>query len=126
MPGHAAGTASLALGYGHNPYAVGKVGRGADELARWPFWPVLALLTAGALLAARGRLRRRLVALSPEVVGWGRFRIWHALAAVAVTIALAVPGPMLLLTGAALLAAAPSDQGFVLSLSGALRMVAAL
>jgi hypothetical protein len=33
---------------------------------------------------------------------------------------------MLLLTGAALLAGAPSDQGFVLSLSGALRMVAAL
>jgi potassium efflux system protein len=101
-------------------------GLAADELARWPFWPVLALLTAGALLAARGRLRRRLVALSPEVVGWDRFRIWHALAAVAVTFALAVPGPMLLLTGAALLAAAPSDQGFVLSLSGALRMVAAL
>ena len=29
QPGHAAGTASLALGYGHNPDAVGKVGRGA-------------------------------------------------------------------------------------------------
>ncbi len=101
-------------------------GLAADSLAREPFWPLLALLAAGALLAMRGRLRRWLVALSPEVATWDRFQIRHALAAFAVTLALAVPVPLLLWTGAALLATAPADQGFVLSLSGALRMVASL
>ena len=95
-------------------------GLAADELARRPFWPVLALLAAGALLAARGRLRRWLVALSPEVVTWDRFQIRHAVAAFAVTLALAVPVPLVLWTGAALLSTAPADQGFVLSLSGGL------
>ena len=74
----------------------------------------------------RGRLRRWLVAFSPEVVTWDRFQIRDAVAAFGITFALAVPVPLVLWTGAALLSTAPTDQGFVLSLSGALRMVAAL
>ncbi|MGA8391349.1 MAG: mechanosensitive ion channel domain-containing protein [Burkholderiaceae bacterium] len=101
-------------------------GFAADELARRPFWPVLALLTAGTLLAARRRLRRWLVAFSPEFITWGRFHIRYAVAAFAITLALAVPVPLVLWTGAALLSTAPTDQGFVLSLSLALRMVATL
>ena len=98
----------------------------ADELARRPFWPLVALLAAGTLLGLRGRLRRWLVALAPEVVTWDRFQIRDAVAAFGITFALAVPAPLVLWTGAALLSTAPTDQGFVLSLSAALRMVAAL
>jgi potassium efflux system protein len=98
----------------------------ADELARRPFWPSMALLLAGTLLAVRGRLRRLLVSFSPEIVTWDRFRILHAVAAFGITFALAAPVPLALWTGSALLSAAPVDQAFALSLSAALGMAASL
>ena len=67
-----------------------------EDLARRPFWPVLALLAAATLFALRGLLQRALVSLSPAAVGYERYRIGHALAALAITLALALPVPIVL------------------------------
>ena len=90
------------------------------ELARRPFWPVLALVAATTLLALRGRLLRALVSLSPIAMTYERYRIGHALAAVAITFALALPVPILSWTGGAMLGHASDDQLFALALSDAL------
>ena len=83
-----------------------------DELARRPFWPALALLAAAILFALRGRLQRALVSLAPAAVTYERYRFGHAMAALAITFALALPGPIVLWTAAILLGAAPERQAF--------------
>jgi potassium efflux system protein len=97
-----------------------------EELTRRPFWPVLALFAAACLLALRGRLRHALVSLSPAVVTYERYRIGHALAAIAITLALALPGPIGLWTAATLVATAPDSQPFALALGGALMTISRL
>ena len=97
-----------------------------DALERRTLWPLLTLLAAGGLLLLRGRLRGLLVSLSPEVVTWEWFRVRDAMAGCGITLALALPVPMLLWTGAALLSTAPEDQGFTLALAGALRSTAVI
>ena len=93
------------------------------ELARRPFWPVLALVAATTLLALRGRLLHTLVSLSPATVTYERYRIGHTLAALAITFALALPVPMVLWTAGATLAHAPDSQPFALALSDALLVI---
>ena len=91
-----------------------------EELTRRPFWFVFALLMATILFALRPQLQRALVSLSPAVVTYERYRIGHALAAVVITFALALPLPMVLWSAAALLATAPDSQPFALALGAAL------
>ena len=96
------------------------------ELARRPFWPVLALVAATTLLALRGRLLHTLVSLSPATVTYERYQIGHALAALAITFALALPVPMVLWTAGVTLAHAPDSQPFALALSDALLAISKL
>jgi small-conductance mechanosensitive channel len=91
-----------------------------DEVVRSPVWPTIAVLAAIGLFAARRRLQRGLVALAPVAVGYERYRIGHALAVVAITLALALPGPILLWTAAAPLAAASGAGTFTAALGHAL------
>lgn len=97
-----------------------------ENLAQRPFWPGVALLLATILLVLRGRLQAALAALSPAVVPGGSYRIGHALAALMITFALALPIPIVLWTAAILLAAAPESQPFALALGLALRAIASL
>ena len=98
----------------------------AHELEQRPFWPVLALIAATTLLALRGRLLRTLASLAPVAVTYERYRIGHALAALAITLALALPVPMGLWTAGATLAHASDSQSFALALSDALLAMAKL
>ena len=98
--------------------AAGAVAR--DELARKPFWPVLALLAATILVVLRRRLQRVLVSLSPAAVSYGRYRIGHTLAALAITLAIALPVPLVLWTAGTVLATTPDSEGFTLALGAAL------
>ena len=59
-----------------------------QQLAERPFLPAVALIGATTLLMLRGRMLRTLVSLSPAVVGYEHYRIGHALAALAITLAL--------------------------------------
>jgi potassium efflux system protein len=94
------------------------------EFARSPFWSVLALLAAAVLYAVRGRLRRALVSLAPATVTYERYRVGHALAALAITFALAAPGSILLWTAGTLLGAAPDGPQFAQALGDALVAIA--
>ena len=96
------------------------------ELARKPFWPTLGLLVAASLFALRGSLQRALVSLSPAAVTYERYRIGHALAALAITLALALPVPIVLWTAATILATAPDSQPFALALGAALLVISRL
>jgi potassium efflux system protein len=96
------------------------------ELARKPLWPAVALLSAGLLLALRGRLRRALLALSPAALTVDRYGIGHALAALGVTCLLALPLPLLMWAAAGTLLGAPESQDFVGALSEALYQVGRL
>ncbi len=96
------------------------------EFARSPRWPALALLAAASLLALRGRLQRLLTSLAPDAVGYGRYRIGHTMAALVITFALALPGPIVLWTAASLLTAAPESQAFVRALGDTLARAARL
>src|SRR5262249_59885391 len=69
-----------------------------DEAARRPFWPAAAVVIAAALYAGRRRLQRRLVKLAPAAVTPERYRIGHALGAIAITVALALPAPIVMWT----------------------------
>jgi hypothetical protein len=62
-----------------------------EEFARRPYRLMLALLAAASLLALRGRLQRGLVSLSPAAVTYARYRIGHCLAALVITLMLALP-----------------------------------
>lgn len=97
-----------------------------DEAARKPFWPGLALLVAAGLYAGRRRLRGGLVALAPAELTYERYRIGHALAGLALTLALALPGPILTWTAGALLRSAPDTQPFAQALGDAFTGVARL
>jgi potassium efflux system protein len=98
----------------------------AEELAWRPFWPALAMVLAGALFLARKRLQAQLVVLAPGETNSGRYWIGYTLTALVITIALALPGPLLLATAAKLLAAAPDAQPFALALAAALVVTAKL
>lgn len=98
----------------------------ASGFSRQPLWPAAGLLGALLLVAAGRGLRSRLVTLAPAAVGLRRFGLRHALAALACTAALALPGPLVLWTLSALLAQAPADASFGHALADALRAVARL
>ncbi|MBK7121137.1 MAG: mechanosensitive ion channel [Comamonadaceae bacterium] len=96
------------------------------EFGRAPFWPLVALVLAGALLLGRGRIRRAMDVVSPVRLGGQRYRMAHAFAALGLTLLLAVPLPILLRTLAHLLGSAPPAQPFALALSDALYSVSFL
>ena len=83
-----------------------------DEAMRRPFWPAVALVVAAGLFAGRRRLQRGLVSLAPAAVTYERYRIGHALVALAITLALALPGPIVMWTAGNLLRFAPDAQPF--------------
>ncbi len=97
-----------------------------EELGRRPFWPLLALLAAASLFGLRSRLQRTLVSLSPAAVTYERYRISHALLALAITLALALPVPIFLWSAGNALATAPDSQPFALALGVALMVISKL
>ncbi|HRQ95658.1 MAG TPA: mechanosensitive ion channel [Candidatus Accumulibacter phosphatis] len=97
-----------------------------SEIARQPLWPAAAVVTAGLLLALRGRLRRLLPALSPAALGGDRYKVRHALAALAVTCLLALSLPLLMWSAAGPLLGAVDSQEFAAALGDALRVVGRL
>ncbi|MCP5228860.1 mechanosensitive ion channel domain-containing protein [Accumulibacter sp.] len=98
----------------------------AGQLAWRPFWPTLTLLLAGALFLARKRLQGKLVVLAPGTANSERYWIGYTVTALVITMALALPGPLVLWTAAKLLAAAPDAQRFALALAAALMVSAKL
>ena len=72
-----------------------------SQIARKPLWPTAALLLAVGLYAARKRLWEKLAALAPSEIGYERYRIGHAMAALALTLGLALPLPIVMHTAAA-------------------------
>lgn len=90
--------------------------------------PLAALLAiaVAALYATRARLKRRLEALSPDAMPRGHYRIAHLLAALAITLALALPFALVLGTASWLLLKAPGPSPFVTSLGIALKAAAQL
>ena len=97
-----------------------------EAIARQPFWPAIALLAAVLLVAFRGRLQRALVALAPAAVTYERYRFRHVATALAITLALAAPGPIVLWTTATLLGSCPDAQPFPHALGDALAGIALL
>ena len=97
-----------------------------SEVARRPFWPAVAALIAAGLYAGRRRLQRGLVSLAPAAVSHERYRIGHALAALAITFALAAPGPILMWAAGTLLGSAPDTEQFAQALGDALVRIAPL
>ncbi len=97
-----------------------------DVVARRPFWPAVAVLIAAGLYAGRRRLQHGLVSLAPAAVTHDRYRIGHALVALAITFALAAPGPILMWTAGTLLGSAPDTEPFVQALGDALTRIAPL
>ena len=83
-----------------------------EAIARQPFWPAIALLAAVMLFAFRGRLQRALVSLAPAAVTYERYRFRHVATALAMTLALAAPGPIVLWTAATLLGLRPMPSRF--------------
>lgn len=91
-----------------------------QQTARRPVWPAAAVLLATLLLLARARLQHALVALAPAAVTPMHYGIGHALAALACTLALAAPAPIVMWTVATLLGEAAATNQFVPSLGDAL------
>ncbi len=104
--------------------AAGNVMR--REMMRRPFWPSLALVAAATLVALRRRLLRSLASIAPASAPHGRYRIGHAIAALAITFALALPVPLVLWTAGVILLRASDSQSFVLALGEALLATAKL
>ncbi|MCM8613018.1 mechanosensitive ion channel domain-containing protein [Accumulibacter sp.] len=96
------------------------------EIARQPLWPVVTVLTAGMLLALRGRLRRLLHALAPAASPDDGYKLRHALTALVVTCLLALPLPLLMWTAASPLLGAAESQQFSAALGHALLVVGRL
>ncbi|MCU0974033.1 MAG: mechanosensitive ion channel, partial [Burkholderiales bacterium] len=96
-----------------------------SQIARKPLWPTAALLLAVGLYAARKRLWEKLGALAPSEIGYERYRIGHAMAALALTLGLALPLPIVMHTAAALLSES-GIQGFPGALGDILRRAAVL
>ena len=101
--------------------ALNGFARGARRHA---FGLFLAVVTVLGLLAVRGRLKRRLVALAPREIGFHRYRIVHALAALAIGLLLALPLPLALWSAGALLVHTPEVSQFGDTLGVALRVTA--
>ena len=97
--------------------AAGEVVR--HEFTRAPFWPSVALVAAAALLALRRRLLHKLASITPSTVTYERYRIGHAIAALAITFALAAPVPLVLWTAGAMLVHASDSQSLALALGDA-------
>lgn len=89
-------------------------------IARQPLWPAAAVLTAGFLLALRGRLRRLLLGLSPAALPVDRYKVGHALAALAVTCLLALPLPLIMWAAAGPLLGAVESQEQIAGMGAAL------
>ena len=96
------------------------------EFTRQPFWPSVALVAAFTLVALRGRLLRRLASVTPSTVTHKRYRIGHAVAALAITFALAAPIPLALWTAGRMLVHASETQSFALALGDAFLAAAKL
>jgi len=96
------------------------------EVQRRPHLAAMVVLIAAGLYAGRRRLRRALAALAPAAVTYERYGIGHALAALAITFALALPGPILMWSAGAALGSAPDSQPFAQALGDALWRVARL
>ncbi|WP_291992995.1 mechanosensitive ion channel domain-containing protein [Candidatus Accumulibacter sp. ACC003] len=97
-----------------------------QELAWQPFWPALTVLLAVGLYLGRRRLQARLVALAPAKANSERYWIGYTVTALAITFALALPGPLLMQTAAKALAAALEAQSFALALGAALEKTSQL
>ena len=102
--------------------------RSAGEIMREArsFWTGAALLVALILLALRVPLQRALASLAPLSATDDRYRISHTIAALAITVALSLPVPIVLWAAASSLASAPDSQPFALALEAALRGTAKL
>jgi potassium efflux system protein len=97
-----------------------------DEVRRRAYLPAFAVLVAAALYAGRRRLRHALVSLAPAAMTYDRYVIGHALAALAITFALALPAPIVLWTAGLLIGSASDSEPFAQSLGDGLRGVARL
>jgi len=97
-----------------------------SEFGQMPSWSAAMLSMVGLLLLLRGRLRRLLLALSPAALPADRYRLRHALGALAVTGLLALPLPLLMWTAAGPLASAVESQEFTSALGHALLVVGRL
>lgn len=97
-----------------------------EQAGRSPFWPAFAALVAAVLWLARRRLQRRLDALAPSRRGAGQHRVGHTILALLTSLALALPGPLLLWAAAGWLARAADTSGFALALGDALAFTAGL
>ncbi len=89
------------------------------ELVQTPLWPSLAIVAAAALLALRRRLLQTLASITPGTIGYEKYRIGHALTALAITFALAAPVPLVLWTAGVMLLHASDTQPFALALGDA-------
>ncbi len=98
----------------------------SEQAVRPPYIPALALLGAIALGLNRRRLQARLLALAPSRLGAEHFRTAHTLQALLVSLALALPGPLLLWSLSGWLARAPDARSFPLALGDALASIAVL
>ena len=97
-----------------------------EAIARQPFWPAIALFTAVLLFAFRRQLQRALVSLTPAAVTYEHYRFRHVATALAITLALAAPGPIVLWTAATLLGSAPGAPPFPQVLADALAGISML
>jgi small-conductance mechanosensitive channel len=97
-----------------------------DEAMRRPLWAAAAALSVAGLLVGRGRLRRGLVSVASRAATREHYRIGDAWAALAITLALAAPGPILAWAAGHLLGSAPEAQGFAPALGDALTRIAPL
>ncbi len=89
------------------------------ELVQTPLWPSLAIVAAAALVALRRRLLQTLASITPAAIGHEKYRIGHALTALAITFALAAPVPLVLWTAGVMLLHASDTQSFALALGDA-------
>jgi potassium-dependent mechanosensitive channel len=97
-----------------------------DQAGRPPYTPALTLLAAIGLGLIRRRLQARLLALAPLRLGVEHYRAAHTVQALLVSLALALPGPLLLWSLSGWLARAPDVQSFPLALGDALAPIAVL
>jgi potassium efflux system protein len=97
-----------------------------DEAMRAPAPAMAAFLAAALLLLARAHLRRRLAALAVHATSDTGPRIGDALKAIAVTLALALPFPLLLWAAGDLLASSTVPLAFTHALGVALERTSRL
>lgn len=96
------------------------------EARRYAPLTLLVLVAAAALYAGRRRLKAKLESLAPDAQPAGRYRIGHTLAALGLTVALALTLPLLLRYAGWLLLHALNASAFVQSLGHALAVTGQL